>query len=204
MGDNIKAELILEDGTVLAVKDYSIKTYAQNMLVGANEKLQRLLSDLLYYGDEAQRYLGMEATTTAGIEGLAEKATATPPETQLTIDEAQLPAWFGAAGLKFDNVNQLYVRVDGDLEGVTVTVTKNNGKPVEFEAKGALYYTDGVVATEFDTVYTFVLSVNGQELQTLTYSVNSYVYAMKNNANMKDLATALYNYGLAAEAYVAE
>ena len=40
-------------------------------------------------------------------------------------------------------------------------------------------------------------------MQTLTYSVNSYCYSMQNSENekMKALATALYNFGVSAEAF---
>ena len=47
----------------------------------------------------------------------------------------------------------------------------------------------------------FFLSCNGEVMQTLTYSVNAYAYAMKDNANMANLALALYRYGMSATAY---
>ena len=63
--------------------------------------------------------------------------------------------------------------------------------------------TEGILASDFDKIYNFTIAnEQGDELQTLTYSVNSYVYAKRESAAMKELATALYNYGLYAEKLV--
>ena len=67
--------------------------------------------------------------------------------------------------------------------------------------RGELFDSWEVTEAKVETF--FELSVNGEFLQTLTYSVNSYAYAMQDNANMKALANALYNYGVAAKAYTA-
>ena len=82
-----------------------------------------------------------------------------------------------------------------------------NGEEVALD--GTTYYTNGIYATDFDKVYTFELYENGALVQTLTYSVNSYVYSMMDqNENgelteMALLARSLYSYGLFAK-WVAE
>ena len=58
-----------------------------------------------------------------------------------------------------------------------------------------------LLATEFDEVFTFKLYHNGVLMQTLTYSVDAYVYAKKGHAEIGDLALALYRYGKSAAAY---
>ena len=58
-------------------------------------------------------------------------------------------------------------------------------------------------ALAFGEVLTFELQVNGETVQTLTYSVNSYAYSKYDEGNaMSNLALALYRYGVSAVAYV--
>ena len=60
--------------------------------------------------------------------------------------------------------------------------------------------TDGIYATGFDTVYTATIYIDDVAGAIVTYSVNSYVYAMQNSekATMQALAKATYNYGVSA------
>ena len=207
MGDTIKAELMYNGEVIACKEEYSVKAYVQNKLVDADDKLKRLLSDLLYYGDEAQKFVGYKTDelVSTGVEGLLDKVTATPTDNfNLTTEQAEeYPAYFKAAGVLFDNVNKLYVRVAGSLENATIKVYKDGVEVNEYELTASTFYTDGIMATDFDAVFTFELRVNGELLQTLTYSVNSYAYAMKDDAKMASLVSALYNYGASAEAYKA-
>ena len=90
----------------------------------------------------------------------------------------------------------------------TETSTPADGEidVTETTADTYIFYTDPVDATEFDKVFTAELSVDGEVIQTLTYSVKSYVYAKQNgeNAEMAALARALYAYGRSAIAYKQE
>ena len=221
MGDNVKAELIMisEDGTetVLDVKEtYSIREYCDDALAANpdNKALATLLADLLAYGDAAQDYTGFNEDTPVS-EGFA----AAPSEweevtdTDFTLsDKTREDLRFTSAGVRFAYVNRLYFKIKAaDLTGVTLTV---NGKIytaedltlVEDTADTYIFYTDPVYATEFDKVFTAELSVDGEVIQTLTYSVKSYVYAKQNgeNAEMAALARALYAYGRSAIAYKQE
>ena len=65
--------------------------------------------------------------------------------------------------------------------------------------------TEGILATGFDTVYTFELYEGETLVQTLKYSVRAYVLAMQNSKNehMRALANALYAYGKSAQAFKA-
>ena len=85
-----------------------------------------------------------------------------------------------------------------------LTVKKGNSVVAVYSDLADLtVYTGYITATEFDTVYTFELYEENVLVQTLTYSVNSYCYSMQNSENekMKALATALYNFGVSAEAF---
>jgi archaellum component FlaF (FlaF/FlaG flagellin family) len=206
MADEVQAVLKLGDTELGRIENYSIQQYVQNQLNELVEKpngeLKQLLTDMLYYGAAAQTYRGynVENLATKNVENLGTPSTAKPEKTDFTLvkntEITEYPAYFKGAGVRFADVNKIYVALS-TTENVTLTI---NGKEVE-EITGTTVYTDGILATEFDTTYTFVLSCNGVVMQTLTYSVNAYAYAKQNDAKIGQLALALYNYGLSAKAY---
>ena len=213
MTTEIDAELKLGEETLDILEGYSVKTYAQNKLNAedSSDELKRLVSDLLHYGAAAQQYTGydMDHLATAEVENLRPASNVAPTTTDfnLTNEQAQgasYPVWFAGAGVEFSNVNKIFVKLNllegATLENVTLTI---NG--TEVEVTDATVYTDAIFATKFADTYTFVLSYDGVVMQTLTYSVNAYAYAMRNNTSaiMGTLALALYNYGVSAAAYIA-
>ena len=118
-----------------------------------------------------------------------------------------------AAGVRFSSDNKLYVKVNA-AETVTLVVKKAGAvvDTVTLDAGVHTYYTEGILATEFDVIYTFELTVgeSATPAQTLTYSVNSYAIRTATKldgygtpSSMANLARALYNYGKACEAFVA-
>lgn len=207
MGENIKAELVFNGKVLTTLEKYSVQQYVKNTINSENQTLKRLLSDLLYYGDAAQKFVGYneENLVSAGVDGLLDQVTANPTTVKDLITEPadSYPIYFKSAGMLFDNVNKLYVRLEGSLEGATLSVAKDGVKVNDYALTSNVFYTDGIVATDFNAVYTFELYVNNTKLQTLTYSVNSYAHAMQGDAEMGELAAALYNYGAAAEDYKA-
>jgi hypothetical protein len=218
MGENIKAELILvwEDGTefVMDTKEsYSIRRYCDDALAANpdNKALATLLADLLAYGDAAQDYANYNEDTpvSEGFE-VAPTEWEDVTDTDFTLSEkTREELCFAAAGVRFGYVNRIYFKIKAaDLTGVTLTV---NGKTYtaddltlgEDTADTYIFYTDAVYATEFDKVFTAELSTDGEVIQTVTYSVKSYVCA-KQNSNDTEIAAlvkALYNYGRSAIAY---
>ncbi len=201
MTTNVKAVLMFNEVELDIMENYSIRTYADNQLNNSpSDALKQLLIDLLYYGAAAQNYKNYktENLANAGIENTNEAAPTTTDFT-LVKNEAtdSYPAYFQGAGVYFDNVNKIFVKLS-TTENVTLTI---NG--AEVEITGTTIYTDGILATGFDTTYTFVLSYDGVVMQTLTYSVNAYAYAKQNDATMGELALALYRYGESAKVYKA-
>lgn len=198
MATTINAKLIFEDAVIAEKLNYSIKQYAQNQLNNnPSDELKQLLTDLLYYGDAAYNFVN-ETTgatpVTSGVDNIGEVSTATPATNFALVDNTQIneyPAYFVAAGVWFDNVNKLYVKLN-TTENVTLKI--NN---VEVEVTGKTVYTEGIIATDFDETFTFELYYGETLMQTLTYSVNAYATAMNSDA----LALALYRYGASAEAY---
>lgn len=212
MADAIKAE-VLYKGTLIDVKDdYSIKTNAQNLLTenAGNEELCQFITDMLYYGAAAQKYTkyNTDNLATDGVTGLGTPSTATPTETNNAFD---LSATTGDAGFKsatvwFDVTNKLIVKVSKKTEDVNVKVyvTPDGGTRTELSYNDTVggYMTDEIKVTGFNTSYNFELcDGEGNVIQTLTYSVNSYAYSKQNssNANMAELALALFRLGQSAE-----
>ena len=217
MGDEIKAELILiaEDGTEIVVdvkETYSIRQYCDDALAANpdNATLATLLADLLAYGDASQDYANYNEDTpvSEGFE-MAPSEWEDVTDTDFTLTDAtREDIRFTAAGVRFGYVNRLYFKIKAaDLTGVTVTVngktyTAEDLEPVENADGTYILYTDAVYATEFDKIFAAELTVDGEVIQTVTYSVKSYVFAKQNgNDDMAALAKALYNYGLSARAY---
>ena len=205
MATNIEAQLKLGDVVLAEKAEYSVKTYAQNQLNNSpSDELKQLLTDLLYYGDAAYNYVNNttgETPVTSGVENLGTASTAEPDSTNFTLVKNEeidsYPAYFTAAGVRFEGVNKLYVKIS-TTENVTLTIND-----VEVEVTGTTIYTDGILAENFADQYKFVLSCNGVVMQTLTYSVNAYAYAMKGEDTMGILALALYRYGKSAADYKA-
>ena len=208
MTDTVQIFLYYGSDEIEKIEDYSIRTYAKNQLdkAGEDTELKRLISDMLHYGAAAQEYKGYKTETLANnVDGILAETADVPTTTDFTLSEVanDCPAYFTGAGVYFDNVNKLYVKLS-TTENVTLTI---DGTQVE--NLSTKIYTDGISVTNFDEKYTFVLSYddgNGQTAtQTLTYSINAYAYAKKDaeNVAMKNLALALYRYGVSAEAYAA-
>ena len=205
LGDNIMAELIV-DGAVVATKDtYSV---VENLASVKNAENEDLVEALLHYGAAAQQYTSYKtgAYVNAGLEA--------PAYTTITNGDKVVGAAnidgvkFSAAGVYHANTNKIYAKIAVEdvaaLDFITVTI---NGAEVALEkyADGVyIVYTDDILVTEFDDVYTFEIT-DGIDSQTLTYSVNAYAKAKLDAANAATaaLAAATYAYGASAEAYAA-
>lgn len=233
MGDNVSAELYVS-GTLIDTKlDYSIKTYCDAMLQlidnraiegYTNEQysaLKSLLADMLEYGAIAQEYKGYkdETPVNEGIDGKSEFTPLTE-ESKLNLTESSSDKLgFVSAGIRFDYVNCMYFKFSStvtDSADVVIRVTNNKtGAAREYTlgdcvAKGTTYtlYSEAVIPTEFDTFHTVELCLGGEVVQTLRYSVASYVYYIQNQTGadgeltaMARLSRAMYCFGISAKEY---
>ena len=160
---------------------------------------------MLYYGAAAQVYKEFDTANLAtdGVENLFTADETEIENADFTLVNAELAegetygAWFAGAGVHFSNVNKIYVKLS-TTENVKLVI--NN---VEVEVTGTVVYTDAIKATGFAETYVFELYYGEELMQTLTYSVNAYAYAMQDkDTNMGRLALALYYYGASATAYM--
>ena len=210
MGDNISAELIKNGEIVDTMAEYSVKEYVTDALALYTEdnELCQLLSDLLYYGAASQKYRGYNtgALVTDGVAGLLAYSDRTPTDTtrSLVTNGDTSNASFVAAGVRFDYINTLYVKLTAENIG-KVRVTINGADAGIGAAPGNadeyIVYTGIISALDFDTALEFRLYYDGALVQTLTYSVNDYAYGKSQSDSMGELALALYNYGESARAY---
>ncbi len=190
-------------------------------------ELKALAVNLLNYGDKAQAYTEKEGDLpTAFIESEEDKAligTIVPTSDAAMSGTASDSVSWAYAYLTFDSkVNmafefwtdnaamETYQEVTTisitPANGVETVITSDNFTVVEDNGEKSLIKAvwEGVSVVEFDETVTAQIKVNGNPLgYALTYSVASYVASMQNsqNAAMKELATAVYNYGLAAGEY---
>ena len=205
MGDNIYA-VLLKDGKIVDENKYSVRKYVQDALELYPDyaELTQLLADLLYYGEAAQRYVGYKTNTlvTKGINlPAASDATPTILDQQRSVTATNGDVKFTAAGVRFDYNNRIFVKFTApDLDGVSVSV---NGVALDIEESGNVYiaYSDAISALGFGEKVIFTLSVNGDTVQTLVYTVNDYAFSKYNDQKIGDLSLALYRYGKSAIAY---
>ena len=203
MGDNIKAELLFGETVIAEKAEYSVKQNLSNILENNSDDvdLVQLITDILTYGAAAQNYkdYNTESLANADVENLGTPSTALPKKSDKSVTASLSDTvYFTAATVRFDNVNKI---------GIKLSTTENarlfiNSDEITLGDE-LYYYTDAIYATEFDKVFKFTLHDGKTLVQTLTYSVSSYVYSMQSseNAEMVALANALYNYGMSAKRY---
>lgn len=204
--DNIFAEFLIGEEIYAAIEEFSVRTYLDRLVdqYGKSELLVQLVTELIAYGTAAQEYKDyhLDRLADEGFDAIYSDMLPEKSDKALTKSLSQ-SVNFTTATVWFDTVNKIVVEFSTD-ENVTLKV---NGEEVELD--GTAFYTDGIYATDFDKVYTFELYENGVLVQTLTYSVNSYVYSMMDKTEngelteMALLARSLYRYGLFAK-WVAE
>lgn len=207
VGDEITATLYFGN-TVMDTQTYSVKQYCENMIAEptTSQELKDLLGSVLIYGAAAQQYTGYNTDNL-----VAEIPVLTAPaDTDRNITEASsADLYFYSAGMHFDSVNGFYVKIFAqDISSVSLAIGETEYTAEDFSETGDeniyILYTDGIFAKDYATTFTFELKSDAQTVQTLTYSIKAYAYAMagSSNANMSALATAVYNYGIAAVQYV--
>lgn len=202
MGDNIKAELIVNGKVVDTLNKYSILQNVNNI---KTENNAALVEALLHYGAAAQKYTNYKTDALVNA-GLATPDYDTIVNEDRVVGEATVTgAGFSSAGVYHDNVNKIYAKVritNADVSKLTVKVNGEAAELAKFADGIYIVYSKDIFVTDFDKVYTFELS-DGTNTQTLKYSVNAYCAVKQDAENEKtaELAKAMYAYGVAAENY---
>ena len=224
MCESISATVSLGDKTV-SKTGYSVKAYCESVLskdaatLGISDdkfgKLQTLVVDMLYYGDEAQKYGGQEATTTSGLTE-EQKAKRSSDSTGLANsvkavtgnDKSAEYQWKSAKLQLQDRITVILTFTATDVSGLKVKASLAGGEEKVYDSFRNVdndqycIVIEGIPANQYDSSLTAAFYKNDTQVgKTVTYSVASYVSNMKNKAEVKDIVRAIYDYGTAAKAY---
>ena len=219
MGDNISATLYATvDGTEVSVciPTYSVRQYCINQLQNdPDEKLRRMISDLLVYGEKTQLYQSYktDALVTEGLDLCPStfEPLGTEYNKQEMIGETDENVRYSSARLelKSDLTVLLGISVD-DPTPYTFEVTLN-GRTETYTASDLVYENGryylrycGVFATQYDDVITAVIKRDGTEIgAALKYSVYTYIQKQQGASDPKlcELLEAIYLYGESAKLF---
>ncbi|MBQ8474267.1 MAG: leucine-rich repeat protein, partial [Clostridia bacterium] len=208
-----------------SVHEYSIVTYAMNMLIryagdGSYEKLCTLLADMLIYGEMSQKYVGYkldELATNQLTEEYLSFATSTLPEavsvldTEYTVTENATVKITGAGLNLEDNVKLRFTLSAASADGLEVRITTDSGNSwvidsEDFVRSGNAYlvYLDELSMGQLrEKVYVTVYSGDVAVSNTVRYSIESYA-ANKlegDGSALSDLLVAMMKYGDSATAF---
>lgn len=210
--------VVIAEKNGLTVKDYCTQALATDKSVFdySEQKyaaMRTLIADLLDYGAESQKYVGVN--TDLVNEGLTEAGSVyTAPladDTAFAGTVSQEVDWVSAA-LRLDYKIAVVLKFGAtDTENLIVKINKENGSSKEFTADDFVsrgnniyeiaYY--GVSVTEFNKTIVASFEKDGEPVgRTLTYSVRSYVYKTDGDAAVGSLVKSIYNYGKSAYAFM--
>jgi len=210
MSETFDVELYFMGEKVDEKLDYSVKQNAQALLTQSanDEKLVRLITDMLHYGAAAQKYRGymLNDLATDGVSGMMSELDPVfgKSDKNIVSENAVDDVYFTQVGVRFENVNKLYVKLSS-YEGAKIIVKLDGNVVATYDdITSDTVYTGAIFASNFSKVYTFELYDNDVLVQTLTYSISSYCNSMQTSANpnTRELTRTLYNYGCSASAYL--
>lgn len=198
-------------------------TFTKIKTQGQYVAMRTLAANLVNYSAKAKLYLNEADNVSSLLKTEIVKnyiGTAVPVKDDKdtgTIDNGAEYGIIGAKLLLGEKVNVAFsfvakeegVKVEVTLGGkaVTVEATEDTSIAVNGGLKAYSAVYRGLSVTELGETMTAKLVKDGEYIgNTVKYSVASYVYAMQtsNNEAMKNLATAVYNYGLSAKTYASE
>ena len=222
---SVKAELFAKDSeTPLDTNTTSAREYLYKLLtlspeaLGVTcekyEKLKVLAVDMLYYGEAIQtKYI--QSGFTPVTDGLSDEQKAYATAFKALDKSADTRKISGAksdefswvnAGVRFDYNVSLYFTIKPTSENAKLSLKVGNDIVTAYEVDGKTrkYRYEKVGVLDFDKVYTInIVNEAGEAIgETLSYSVNGYVYAKQSDtADMAAVVKAVYNYGVSAHAY---
>ncbi len=207
VGMSVTAELLVGED-VIDTKVYSVEEYCSEALkiYSDNRELVILINQLLLYAKAAEKYHPEGAYTTGNFELYAAEYLPAPVDSKMNIAGNGNDALFVAsAGMQFDTTNRIYFKIYSSSEDFTVKIGRKIYASSEIKNIGGGYYmvySDPIYATDYDDVIRLTLrDGSGTSVATVNYSVNTYAYFMKDDADMKELAAALHRYGKACAEY---
>ena len=216
VGDLIDAELVLGNQVLAVKKGYSVLENCKKLLAKHqdDEKMQYLIKALLNYCAAAQSYKDYKADepVNAGYEMDSLRPGQNDSVKEVLNNDGE--AVIDAANISFENEAKIFIKVLCEYEP-TVTINgvevkayhQSDEESTDEEASTDIwvFYTEGISPEKFNDAIKFVITSN-DPCTELIYSVNSYAYSKREaeSTSMRNLATALYTYGIAVENYLAQ
>ncbi len=221
MSENISAELYIGDVRKDVIHTYSMRQYCMNQLsrtAAMDADLRTLLVAILNYGAEAQQYFK------ANVENLSTKDLSDVQKTYLSDYKINQAAgvvtemvtgtpdgnytWNAATLGLYDLIKVRFKFTVKDIANTRIKIGDVIYDEDDFiEAGGGKYYvySAGIYATDFDEPITamFIDAAGNPVGQQVEYSVNTYLKYVNGlqESPVKDIAQAIYNYGMASNAY---
>ncbi len=205
------------DGNAIIKRDveYSIQDYCYTLLTSTSDKkLRTALVDLLNYGAEAQKYVNVNTgnlanTAISAYQDLATEFDESGAKSVLSAENGSVVT-FKSATLSLEDKVAVYAKFTTTVDVSNLTAKVQIGSDGEqdlqiLEGANGVYYVilSGVSPLRYADNIVFTIYYNGAVNAKCTYSVNSYIARMHNNARCGAIVKALYSYGVGVTAYTA-
>lgn len=196
--------------TGISISEYCNRVYD---LYPTYTKLTTFMANMLNFGSECQKYVGYHADSLAidscdWAEALVGTEDPVLPDLGGAMSVFEAGYTSGSARIKNAGLNVaekiavfFNVYAPDGVDDLRIVV---NGYEKPFEAVGGNTYRVQLLRispSSYDNVYVAELYSGDTLLQTVRYSVNTYVARQYSNNVSADIMKAIYNYGLAAEEY---
>ncbi len=210
MTESISMELII-NGETVQTGTYSVYSYAQYVLVDENsefdEKTKAMVREMLNYGAAAQTYFAhnVDNLANAGLD-LTNVGTQNIPaqEAKFAVSGKVSGIKLYGASLIFESKTavRFYFTASNDIAGYSFKVGE---KELTADKNAGMYYVqvNDIAPQDLDQIVELTVTA-GDETLTVSYSPLSYMVRKNVNGseNLKALLKAMYNYHLAAAAYL--
>lgn len=215
MTGEIRARVVLSDGTESEEYPYTVKTYADLIIKNENNntaftKVKPLIKAMLNYGGYAQAYFQYDDSPLANKDLTTSEKNAINSVSASSVKSYERKVTGSQTGLKYEGSNLMLTSETSIRHYFTVqsghTISeytfKLNGKTLVPVKSGAMYYVEipNIASGNLDTAYT--VTAGGI---TIKYSALSYVYTQLSKTNLdKNLASvlkALFLYNQEANIY---
>ncbi|MBE7078394.1 MAG: hypothetical protein E7380_00845 [Clostridiales bacterium] len=198
---------VLVGDTEIDFMTYSVEAYLNALSKKEiSDELKTLVADIVAYGQAAEAYVG-KTDGIATIEGLVGTVYNDLVETDYKKSEpSNSQTEITMVKLAYTDVNRLTVRFTAaSIDNLSVKINGNEVSFFEVEEGSGIYEatTKEIYLTGCDDRFKVTLCVQEKVVQTLIYSVKSYVYEKQGTTDEAEVnyVKALYNCSLALKAY---
>ena len=210
MTEQIKLQLV-SSGLYGKAYACTVKDYADYILSSEeyDAKTKALVTAMLSYGGKAQTYFGYRTDALADADITAPAAAEIPGTSGAVLSGSVSGIRFYGATVLFESKTAIryYFTVTGELG--EYLFTDGDGSTYTPEQKGTLYYVEiaGIDPQELDSQMVLQVTKTGsEETLSVSYGCLDYIsrmyYKTGSTQALKDLLQSLYDYHLAAKAYI--